>query len=270
MKNVFRKCYIFIVLLFLYIPMFVMVVFSFNESKSRSTFTHFTFKWYEKLFHNELIMNSFFLSIIIALLSSAIATVLGTLAAVGIQNMKKSTRSLILNISYIPVINPDIITGISLMVLFVSMSKYSTVFSLGFYTILIAHITFCTPYVILNVLPKLRQLDNGQYEAGLDLGCNYKQAFYKVILPQIMPGIITGFLMSFAFSIDDFIVSYFTSGPESQTLPLTINSMIRKIITPEIYALSTIMFLVVLIIILVYNIMDSRRYKALKVKEKYN
>jgi len=269
MNKIFRRLYVGSILLFLYIPMIVMVVFSFNESKGR-TFTGFTFYWYEKLFQNELIMKSFFLSIIIALLSSFIATILGTFAAVGISNMKKSAKSLVLNISYIPIINPDIITGISLMILFVSMSKYSTIFSLGFYTILIAHITFCTPYVILNVLPKLRQLDNGQYEAALDLGCNHKQAFYKVILPQIMPGIITGFLMSFAFSIDDFVVSYFTSGPSSQTLPLTINSMIRKIITPEIYALSTIMFLFVLSIILIYNIIDSKKYKKMKMKGKIN
>lgn len=268
MKNLPRRSYIGSVLFFLYIPMFVMIILSFNESKSRSNFTGFTFEWYEKLFDNELIMNSFFISIIIALLSSIIAVILGTFAAIGIQNMKKTTRSIVLNISYIPIINPDIITGISLMILFVSMSNYNTVFSLGFYTILIAHITFCTPYVILNVLPKLRQLDNGQYEAALDLGCNHKQAFLKVILPQIMPGIITGFLISFAFSIDDFIVSYFTSGPSSQTLPLTINSMIRKIITPEIYALSTIMFLFVLVVIFIYNVIDNRKYKTLKLKEK--
>ncbi|MGL5972134.1 MAG: ABC transporter permease, partial [Oscillospiraceae bacterium] len=166
-----------------------------------------------------------------------------------------------LNISYIPVINPDIITGISFMILFVSLSQYSSVFKLGFYTILIAHITFNTPYVILSVLPKLRQLDKHQYEAALDLGCTDRQAFYKVVLPQIMPGIVTGFLMSIAFSIDDFVISYFTSGPSAQTLPVTINSMIRRVVTPEIYALSTIMFLVILTLLLIYNVIDNKKYK---------
>ena len=261
MKKLLSKGYVGIVFAFLYIPILVMIAFSFNSTKSRTVFTGFTFDWYIELFQNELIIKSFVLSITLAILSSVIATILGTFAAIGFSRMKKKPRTVLMHISNMPVINPDIITGVSLMILFVSLSNYSSVFSFGFYTLLIAHITFNTPYVILSVLPKLRQLDSSQYEAALDLGCNEKIAFRKVVLPQIMPGIATGFLMSIAFSIDDFVISYFTSGPTAQTLPVTINSMIRRIVTPEIYALSTIMFFIVLFILLVYNYLDSKKTK---------
>lgn len=261
MKKVFDKIYIFIIMIFLYAPILVMLVFSFNESKSRNVFTGFTLKWYENLFNNELVIKSFLLSLIVAIIASVVATFLGTFSAIGFYNMKNKNMSIFLNISYIPIINPDIITGISLMILFVSFRSFFSFFNLSFYTILISHITFCTPYVILNVLPKLRQLDKSQYEAALDLGCSEKQALFKVIFPQIMPGIVSGFLMSFAFSIDDFIISYFTSGPDSQTLPVTINSMIRRIVTPEIYALSTLMFIITLLMLFIYNIVDTKKYK---------
>lgn len=266
MKRMFSKFYLGTVLLFLYLPIIVMIVFSFNSTKSRSVFTGFSTEWYQKLFQNELVMKSFMISIAIAIMSAIIATLIGTFAAIGIYRMKKVSRSIIMNINYLPIINPDIVTGVAFMLLFVFIGTVSGIPNMfGFWTILIAHITFNIPYIILNVLPKLRQLDKSQYEAAMDLGCNEKQAFQKVILPQIMPGIITGFLMALAYSIDDFVISYFTSGPSAQTLPVTINSMIRRIVTPEVYALSTIMFFMILILLIVYNVFDAKKYKKKEV-----
>lgn len=267
MKKTFSKLYIGGILLFLYLPILVMMVFSFNSTKSRSVFTGFTFDWYVKLFNNDLVMKSFAISLAIALISAVVATLIGTFAAIGIYNMKKTPRSVVLNLNYIPIINPDIVMGVSFMMLFVfigSAAKISNMF--GFWTILIAHITFNIPYIVLNVLPKLRQLDQSQYEAAMDLGANEKQAFQKIILPQIMPGIITGFLMALAYSIDDFVISYFTSGPSAQTLPVTVYSMVRRIVTPEMYALSTIMFVIILLLLLVYNIIDMKKYKKREAK----
>lgn len=267
MKKLTSKVYIGLCLTFLYLPILVMIVFSFNSTKSRTVFTGFTFDWYKKLFTNELVMKSFLISLAIALISAVVATLIGTYAALGIYRMKKLSRGIIMNISYLPIINPDIVTGVAFMLLFVFFGNFTGVQNIfGFWTILIAHITFNIPYIILNVLPKLRQLDKHQYEAAMDLGCNEKQAFTKVVLPQIMPGIVTGFLMALAYSIDDFVISYFTSGPSAQTLPVTINSMIRKIVTPEIYALSTIMFFMILALLVVYNIIDSKKYKKKEVK----
>ena len=260
------KIYMGLVLLFLYVPIFVLIVFSFNETKSRSVFSGFTLDWYAKLFKNDIIISSLVNTIIIAAVASIAATILGTLAAIGINSMKKLPKAVVLNITNMPVINPEIVTGVSLMLLFVFFAARMN-FEFGFVTLLIAHITFDVPYVILNVMPKFKQMDPNLFEAAQDLGCSPFSALYKVILPEIMPGIVSGFLMSFTFSLDDFVVSYFTTGSTSQTLPITIYSMTRRKISPEINALSTLIFIVVVIVLIVKNIIENRQYKA-KAKEK--
>lgn len=251
------KVYLALVMMFLYVPIFVLIVFSFNTTKSRSVMSGFTFDWYIKLFKNEIIMSSLMNTIIIAVLASIVSTILGTAAAVGIKNMKKVPKAIVLNITNFPIINPEIVTGVSLMLLFVFFAARMN-FEFGFVTLLIAHITFDVPYVILNVMPKLNQMDPFVYEAAQDLGCNPFQAFFKVVLPEIMPGVVSGFLISFTFSLDDFIISYFTCGSSMQTLPVTIYSMTRRKVSPEINALSTIIFLTVVVILVIKNIVEIK------------
>lgn len=264
-----QRVYLVLLFSFMYVPIAVMAVFSFNESKSRTVFTGFTFKWYKSLFHNEMILSALGLSLVVALIAAVVATVVGTAAAIGINAMGKRSQAVINNISYMPVVNPEIITGVSLMLLFVvvkdgfAWANQNLGWTLpenvfGLPTLLVAHISFCLPYVIFNVSPKLRQLDVRVYEAALDLGCNPKQAFFKVVLPELAPAILSAFLICLTYSIDDFLISYFTSGT-TQTLPIVIYSMTRKKVSPEINALSTVMFLVILSIILVYNYLDGRR-----------
>ena len=243
------RTYVILVFCFMYLPIAVMIAFSFNESKSRSNFTGFTLGWYKSLFHNEMILSALGLSLVLALVSSIIATVLGTLATLGINSMSRKSQLIINNISYVPVVNPEIITGVSLMLLFVMAQNFgiggeSGIF--GWPTLLIAHITFNIPYVIFNVGPKLRQLDPSLYNAALDLGCTPRQAFTKVIC--------------LTYSIDDFMISYFNSGT-MQTLPIAIYSMTRKKVSPEINALSAVIFCVILAIILISNAADSRAYR---------
>lgn len=252
------KLYIALFFSFMYIPIAVMIVFSFNESKSRSVFTGFTLNWYKSLFQNEMILSALGISLVLAFVSAIVATVIGTMASVGINSMGKNARGLILNISYMPVVNPEIITGVSLMLLFVVAKTWMGGKIFGMTTLLIAHITFNLPYVIFNVMPKLKQLDKNMYEAALDLGCNPVQAFFKVVLPEIMPAVMSSFLICLTYSIDDFIISYFASGTV-QTLPIAIYSMTRKKVSPEINALSTIMFVVILSIILIINAKDSAK-----------
>ena len=259
----FSSLYIWLVMAFLYAPIAVLIIFSFNDSKSRNTWTGFTLRWYEELFHDRVIMQSFLVMLVVAIVSSVIATLLGTLAAIGLDKMNKKLRSVVMTFTYLPMINPEIITGVSLMLLFVIVQKMGIggengVF--GWITLLIAHITFNVPYVIFNVGPKLRQLDGSLYNAALDLGCTPRQAFFKVILPQLSPAVMSAFLICLTYSIDDFMISYFNCGT-MQTLPIAIYSMTRKKVSPEINALSTIMFLVILAIILTSNAMDSRAYK---------
>lgn len=254
------KAYLGLVLFFLYIPIFVLIVFSFNETKSRSVFSGFTFDWYIRLFNNRIIISSLINTIIIACISSVISTVLGTLAAIGINNMKKVPKAVVMNITNMPIINPEIVTGVSLMLLFVFFAARMNL-EFGFVTLLIAHITFNVPYVILNVMPKFNQMDPHIYEAAQDLGCSPIKAFRKVVLPEIMPGVISGFLMSFTYSLDDFVISYFTSGSTSQTLPITIYSMTRRKVSPEINALSTLIFITVVIILIVKNIIEKKALK---------
>ncbi len=262
MSKTISRFYVGLVYLFLYAPIAVLIIFSFNSSKSRNVWTGFTFEWYARLFQNETIIASLLNTLLVAAVSSVIATVLGTLAAVGINSLGRKLRAAVINVTYLPVINPEIVTGVSLMLLFVFAGV-----SLGYATLIIAHITFNVPYVILNVMPKIRQMDTHLYEAAQDLGCDRKQAFFKVILPQIMPGIVTGFLMAFTYSIDDFVISYFTSGPASQTLPITIFSMTRKKVSPEINALSAIIFVIVLTVLIIMNIKDANIYRKRIKKE---
>ncbi len=254
------KLYLGLVLFFLYIPIFVLIVFSFNETKSRSVFSGFTLDWYIRLFNNRIIISSLINTIIIACVSSVISTVLGTLAAIGINNMRKVPKRVIMGITNMPIINPEIVTGVSLMLLFVFFAARMNL-EFGFVTLLIAHITFNVPYVILNVMPKFNQMDPHIYEAAQDLGCSPIKAFRKVVLPEIMPGVISGFLMSFTYSLDDFVISYFTSGSTSQTLPITIYSMTRRKVSPEINALSTLIFISVVIILIVKNIIEKKALK---------
>ena len=250
------RTYVIMVFCFMYLPIAVMIAFSFNESKSRSNFTGFTLGWYKSLFHNEMILSALGLSLVLALVSSIIATVLGTLAT-------RRSQLIINNISYVPVVNPEIITGVSLMLLFVMAQNFGIggeggIF--GWTTLLVAHITFNVPYVIFNVGPKLRQLDPSLYNAALDLGCTPRQAFFKVIMPQLSPAILSAFLICLTYSIDDFMISYFNSGT-MQTLPIAIYSMTRKKVSPEINALSAVIFCVILAIILISNAADSRAYR---------
>ncbi|MEA4987617.1 MAG: ABC transporter permease [Anaerovorax sp.] len=262
MSKWLSRSYIGLVLTFLYAPIFVLILYSFNQSKSRGHWTGFSFRWYEKLFHNDAILNAFMTTLLVAVIASVIATVLGTAAAIGIHNMRKRSRTAIMNVTYLPVINPEIVMGVSLMLLFVLMGV-----KFGLITLILAHITFNLPYVILSVMPKLRQMDHYLFEAAMDLGCTPLQAFMKVTLPEIMPGIVTGFLMAFTFSLDDFNISYFVSGDKFQTLPILIYSMTRKRVSPEINALSAIIFIVVLLVLILVNINDARREKELRKRE---
>lgn len=257
------RTYIVLIFGFMYLPIAVMIAFSFNESKSRANFTGFTLDWYTSLFHNERILTALGFSLVLALASSVLATVLGTLATIGINSMGRRSQLIINNISYVPVVNPEIITGVALMLLFVMAQNFGIggengIF--GWITLLIAHTTFNVPYVIFNVGPKLRQLDPSIYNAAMDLGCTPRQAFFKVILPQLSPAILSSFLICLTYSIDDFMISHFNSGNVT-TLPLEIYSMTRRKVSPEINALSTVMFVVILTIILVSNALDSRAYR---------
>lgn len=252
MKKFFSKFYVFLVLLFMYAPILVLIAFSFNESKGRN-WTGFSFKWYGELFRDEAILGALGNTLIIALIAAFFATIIGTAAAIGIHNLKKPGKTIVKGINNLPLINPEIVTGISLMILF-SFCRINP----GFVTMIIAHITFCIPSVVLSVLPKLRQINKSIYEAALDLGCNDIQAFSKVILPEIMPGILSGFLMAITYSIDDFIISYFTAGPDSQTLPLVIYTITRKPMTPKLNALSTIIFVIVLLVLVIMNFTSGK------------
>lgn len=262
-KHLLQRTYLVLVFGFMYLPIAVLIAYSFNENKSRAVFTGFSLKWYVSLFQNEMILSALALSLVLALVSAVAATVLGTLATIGIHSMSRRAQLVINNISYVPVVNPEIITGVSLMLLFVIVQKLGVGGENGIFgwtTLLIAHVTFNVPYVIFNVGPKLRQLDGSLYNAALDLGCTPRQAFFKVILPQLSPAILSAFLICLTYSIDDFMISYFNCGT-MQTLPIAIYSMTRKKVSPEINALSAITFLVILGIILASNAMDSRAYK---------
>lgn len=251
-----------LILILLYAPIIVMIVFSFNSSRSTSVMTGFSLKWYRDLLYDSEIIKALYHSLTIAFLSASIATVLGTMACVGIERMtKKSAKSLLMNVTNIPMMNPDIVTGISMLLLFtfsgVVLKKNDV---LGFWTLLITHITFNLPYVILSILPKLRQMDAYLSEAAYDLGCTPAKAFFKVVLPSIKTGIISGFLMAITLSIDDFVISYFVTGSSWQTLPVKIYSMTKRF-DPTVYALSTTVFFVILILLILKNFFQSKSEK---------
>ncbi|NCC66861.1 MAG: ABC transporter permease [Clostridia bacterium] len=253
--------------LFLYLPIVFLIVFSFNSTKSRTVWSGFTLDWYRQLFQDNTIMSSLETTLLVSVLASIIAVIIGTFAAIGFFNMKKNWRSPLMTVNDIPVINADIITGVSLSLLFVSAGAFMG-FNLGFGTLLLAHISFNIPYVILSVMPKLYQLDRNLFEAAQDLGCTWFQTIYRVIIPEIMPGVINGLLIAFTMSVDDFVISYFTAGSSVQTLSMTIYSMTRRRISPEINAISTLLFAIVLILLVIVNVREARQAKAIEKREK--
>lgn len=247
--------------LFLYAPILVLIVFSFNSSKSKAVWTGFTLNWYAQLFHNRSILNALWVTLLVSLLAAVISTVVGTAAAIGFNNLSKRSRDICMTVNNIPLTNADIITGVSMMLLFMlgvnAWNRISPVqVSMGFWSLLIAHITFDVPYVILSVMPKLKQLDPNIYEAAQDLGDHGFHAFYKVILPEILSGVVSGFIMAFTLSIDDFVISYFTAGVQTQTLSMVIYSMAKKQVSPEINALSTLLFLSVVALMVAGNLLQ--------------
>ena len=254
-----------LIFVFLYAPIFVMIVFSFNDAKSRTLWSGFTTRWYAELLEDTTILNSLYTMLSVAVLSALIATVVGTAAAIGIHVMRGPRRTVMLNLNNIPVVSPDIITGVSLRMLFVALLGFLAIFGLnfrlGFGTLLLSHITFCIPYVILSVLPKLSQMGKHIYEAALDLGATPRRALGRVVLPEILPGVISGALISFTLSIDDFLISYFTAGNTSQTLPMVVYAMTRKRLSPKINALSTLMFVSVLALLILINVFQARQDK---------
>lgn len=248
LKQFFQDFYLVFILIFLYAPIATMMVLSFNDSKSRTIWGGFTTKWYTQMFENQAIMDALYNTLLIAFASALIATIIGTVAALGISSMKKLSKTVVMGVNNIPMLNSEIVTGISLMLAFIAFG-----ISLGFKTILIAHITFNIPYVILSVMPKLKQTNKSTYEAAMDLGAGPVQAFFKVVFPDIMPGVLSGFLMAFTMSLDDFIITHFTRGAGIDTLSTLIYSEVRRGIQPSMYALSTIIFLTVLILLIITN-----------------
>lgn len=253
------RIYTALILVFLYAPIAVMVVFSFNSAGSVWVFEGFSLDWYKELIFNSSMLSALKHTLIIALLSATVSTVLGTAAAVGIFSLrKKLTKSLVMTVTNIPMMNADIVTGISLMLLFIFFGKlFGLKESLGFFTVLIAHITFNLPYVILSVMPKLQQTDTHLSEAALDLGCTPMQSFFKAVLPSISQGVFSGFIMAFTLSLDDFVISYFTCG-HYQTLPIVIYNMTKKTVTPDVYALSTLIFGAVFFLLVLYNAVQNK------------
>ena len=253
------KIYSGIVFAILFAPILVLLVFSFNDAKSLSVFSGFSLKWYRELLNDRNTLEAVRNTLVLAASATVISTIMGTAAAVGINKLRAKWSKAVMNtVTDIPMTNPDIITGISLMLMFVFVGRlFGAATSLSFWTMLIAHVTFCLPYVILQVLPKLQQMDKSLPEAAMDLGCTPFRAFLKVEIPEILPGIITGAIMAFTLSLDDFVISYFTSGNGFETLPIRIYGMTKKTVNPKMYALATIIFFVTLTLLLISNFVDS-------------
>lgn len=256
-RTTLQKIYITLIFIFLYAPIATLVVLSFNASKTRAKWGGFTLRWYGELFQNDIILQALYTTLAIAFLSALFATVIGTVASLAINGMRKRNRAIFMGITNIPMLNAEIVTGISLMLLFISVG-----IKFGFFTVLLSHITFNIPFVILSVLPRLKQLNQSTYEAALDLGASPGKAFFRVVFPDILPGILSGFLMAFTMSLDDFIITHFTKGPGLDTLSTKIYTEVKKGIKPEMYALSTLIFLSVLLLLLFIN-------KAPKEKKKH-
>lgn len=261
-KSAAANIYSFLIYAFLYIPIVVLIVFSFNDSKYRGNWSGFTLRWYQELFADPDIMRALYTTFVVAIISSVVATIIGTLTAVGIHSLRPRYKKFFINLSYIPMISPDIVIGISLLTLFVILKL-----NLGYITLILAHITFNIPYVVFAVLPKLQQLDPHLEEAALDLGATPSQAFFKVILPEITPGILTGALMAFTLSLDDFMVSFFTTGSGVATLSIKIYSMTKRGVSPTINALSSIMFIVLLTTMCIVQIRQNKEKKSTYIKE---
>ena len=262
-RRVGSRLFMALIFLFLYAPIFVLIVFSFNSSKSRAVWTGFSLEWYRELMQDSEILSALSTTLTVSVLAAVIATGAGTFAAIGFYNMRKKWSRPLITINNIPVINADIATGVSLCLLFVAAGSILH-FDLGYGTLLIAHITFNIPYVIMSIMPKLYQMDKHLIDAAQDLGCTWLQAFFKVVVPEIMPGIINGMLIAFTMSIDDFVISYFTAGSKVQTLSMTVYSMTRKRISPEINAVSTLLFVSVLILLAIVNVREMRQERAHK------
>lgn len=254
-KKTVSRCYLAVIFLFLYLPILVLIVLSFNDSKSRVVWGGFTLKWYLSCFQDETIMTALTMTLKITIASAVLSTLIGTLAAIGISAMKKKHRAVMLGATNIPLLNADIVTGISLMLLFVKFTN------LGFVTVLIAHITFNIPYVVLNVLPKINQANRYTYEAALDLGASPLYAFYKITWPEIKSGVFSGFLMAVTMSLDDFSITFFTKGAGVNTLSTMLYTELRKGIRPELYALSTLLFLLAFSLLLVMNYQSDRQLR---------
>jgi len=252
----FKKLYIVLILVFLYAPIATLIVLSFNASKTRAKWGGFTFKWYIALFRNEDILRALGNTLSIALISALVATVIGTMTCIGMSRMRRKSRAILTGITNIPMLNAEIVTGISLMLLFISFGL-----KFGFGTILLSHITFNIPYVILSVVPRMKSLNPSVYEAALDLGAPHIKAFFKVVFPDLMPGVTSGFLMAFTMSIDDFIITHFTKGVGVDTLSTKIYTEVKKGIKPEMYALSTIIFAAVIFLLLLVNCRPSEHAK---------
>ena len=262
LRNFFRGTYLGLMLIFLYAPILVLMVFSFNGSKSMARWTGFSFKWYEALMHDFTIMNALMVTLSVAVISALVATFIGTFAAIGIHSMKKRPRAVVENISRLPMVNPDLVTGISFMMLFAAMGIKG-----GYTRMLIAHITFNIPYVIFSVMPKLRQSSNLLYEAAMDLGCTPMMAIRKVVIPDIMPGIVSGFVLAFTLSLDDFVVSWFATDG-IQNLSIYIYGIARRGISPKINALCTIMFVVVVALLVFINLKSINEERAAETQRK--
>ena len=262
-RKYLQKIYLALIFILLYAPIVTLIVLSFNQSKTRAKWGGFTLKWYKDLLKNEQIMSAFYTTLIIAFVSAAIATVIGTAAAIAIQGMKQKWKTMYMGLTNIPMMNAEIVMGVSLMLLFIAFHM-----TLGFGTILIAHITFNIPYVILSVLPKLKQTNRYTYEAALDLGASPVKAFFKVVFPDIVPGVLSGFMLAFTMSLDDFVITHFTKGPGIDTLSTKIYTEVRKGIKPEIYALSTIMFVTVLVLLLLINYSPKEEEETVVRKKK--
>lgn len=254
MKKVLKGIYLALIILFLYLPIFTLMVLSFNEGKTMNAWTGFSFRWYREMFSNRTIMEALGNTLTIAFWAAAAATVVGVMACIGLNAMKEKHRSFFMGFNNIPLLNADIVTGISLMLSFLLFG-----ISLNYGTVLFAHITFCIPYVILSVMPKFRQLENHTFEAALDLGASPAYAFFKVVLPDIMPGIISGFLLSFTMSVDDFVITHFTRGAGINTLSTLVYSQVKVGIRPTLYALSTVIFAAVFVILILVNIISNKR-----------
>ena len=273
-NSTLNRLLVVLVFLFLYAPIFLLIVFSFNAGDSSIVWKGFSLDWYEKLFHNRLIMQSVYTTLLVSFLATIIATLAGTFAAIGFYALRRRTRNVLNTVNNIPMMNADIVTGVAMCLLFVAFFNYWNDFAawfnsmqqfvslphltMGFGTLLIAHITFNIPYVILSVSPKLRQMDKNLVDAAMDLGCTWMQAFWKVILPEIKPGIVSGALTAFTMSIDDFIISYFTAGTSSSTLAMTIYGMTKKRVSPEVNAISTLLFLTVLVLLVIVNVREAK------------